>query len=63
MGVANADGDAASLVNREIRVDPLNKKGDANPLGNLGINKSPSGCQRRFGRPLLFRWTYGVEDD
>ena len=29
-----------------------------NLLGSLGVRKSPCGCERRFGRPLLFCGTH-----
>jgi hypothetical protein len=36
---------------------------DANVLGDSGIRKSACGCQRRFGRPVLFCWTHAGLDD
>jgi hypothetical protein len=36
---------------------------DANILGSLGVRKSPCGCERRFGRPLLVCGTHAGWDD
>jgi len=36
---------------------------DANILGSLGVRKSPCGCERRFGRPLLFCGPHAGWDD
>jgi|GEM_PF-4083641 len=51
----------------EIRI-PLRRAltsawADANILGSLGVRKSDCGCQRRFGRPLLFCGRHAGLDD
>jgi hypothetical protein len=36
---------------------------DANILGDVGIKKSPCGCQRRFGRVIIICWPHAGLDD